>query len=78
LIKRSGGTPLVKYGFDGKINGRHVEVRCCRKDKRFGIRVKVTLSGSPLPRDGPGFPVLTKNVHEILRVKPRLSTSPLP
>ena len=32
---------MVKYGFDGKIDGRSVEVRCCRKDKRFRIQKNV-------------------------------------
>ena len=41
LIKKFGGTPLIKYGFDGKINGKPVEVRCCRKDKRFRIQKNV-------------------------------------
>lgn len=32
---------MVKYGYDGKINGKPVEVRSCRKDDRFRIQKNV-------------------------------------
>lgn len=40
-IKKFGGKPLEKYGFDGKIRGRPVEVRAVRKDDRFRIQRNV-------------------------------------
>jgi len=39
-IKKVGGKPLKKYGYDGKVRGRPVEVREARKDKRFQINRK--------------------------------------
>ena len=41
VIRRHGGRPLVKYGFDGQINGRPVEVRSVRKDHRYRIQKNV-------------------------------------
>jgi len=41
VIKRYGGRPLVKYGYDGRINGRPVEVRSARKDHRYRIQRNV-------------------------------------
>ncbi len=41
LIREFGGTPERKYGTDGTIQGRPVEVRCQRKDKRFRIQKNV-------------------------------------
>ena len=41
VIRKYGGTPLIKYGYDGKIRGRPVEVRAVRKDKRFRIQQNV-------------------------------------
>ena len=38
VIKKRGGKALVKYGYDGKINGKPVEVRSCKKDKRYRIQ----------------------------------------
>ena len=40
-IKRMGGRPLIKYGTDGLLNGRPVEVRSCRKDNRYRIQEDV-------------------------------------
>ena len=41
VIKKFGGTPLKKYGYDGMIRGKPVEVRAVRKDKRFRIQQDV-------------------------------------
>lgn len=42
LIDYFGGTPLVKYGYDGVIfDNRPVEVRVCRKDTRYRIQKDV-------------------------------------
>src|SRR3972149_4795075 len=41
MIRRYGGNPLQKYGYDGLINGRPVEVRAVRKDNRFRIQQNV-------------------------------------
>jgi len=41
VIKKRGGRALKKYGYDGKIKGRPVEVRSARKDKRFRIQKDV-------------------------------------
>ena len=41
LIKKYEGTPLIKYGYDGKIKGKPVEVRSARSDKRFRIQKNV-------------------------------------
>ena len=40
-IKKYGGTPLRKYGYDGTIKGKPCEVRAVRKDKRFRIQQNV-------------------------------------
>lgn len=41
VIRKYGGTPLHKYGYDGRINGRPVEVRSTRKDDRYRIQKDV-------------------------------------
>jgi len=41
VIKRYGGQPLKKYGYDGKIRGKPVEVRAARRDNRFRIQKNV-------------------------------------
>lgn len=41
LIKKFGGKPLVKFGTDGRIGNRPVEVRSARKDNRFRIQKDV-------------------------------------
>ena len=41
IIRKYGGIPLVKYGYDGTIKGKPVEVRAVRKDKRFRIQKDV-------------------------------------
>jgi len=41
VIKEHGGTPLKKYGYDGKINGKPVEVRTVKKDHRYRIQKNV-------------------------------------
>ncbi len=41
IIKKHGGKDLVKYGYDGKINGRPVEVRSVKKDNRYRIQKNV-------------------------------------
>ena len=41
IIKKFGGKPLKKYGYDGLIGGKPVEVRAARKDKRFRIQQDV-------------------------------------
>lgn len=41
VIKRYGGKPLTKYGYDGTIRGRPVEVRAVRKDNRYRIQKDV-------------------------------------
>ena len=38
IIKKKGGVPLVKYGYDGKLRGKPCEVRAVRKDDRFRIQ----------------------------------------
>ena len=38
IIEKFGGTPLKKFGTDGLIRGRPVEVRSCRKDSRYRIQ----------------------------------------
>ena len=40
-IKRFGGKPLQKYGYDGLLHGKPVEVRSIRKDHRFRIQKNV-------------------------------------
>lgn len=40
-IKKYGGKPLIKYGYDGLIRGRPVEVRAIKKDNRFRIQRNV-------------------------------------
>ena len=41
VIKKHGGTPLIKYGYDGLIRNRPVEVRAVQKDNRFRIQKNV-------------------------------------
>lgn len=41
LIKKFGGIPLKKYGYDGTVKGKPVEVRSQRKDNRFRIQKNV-------------------------------------
>ena len=41
IIRRYGGKPLKKYGYDGVIRGRPVEVREARRDTRFRIQKNV-------------------------------------
>ena len=41
VIKKYGGKALVKYGYDGKIKGRPVEVRAAKKDNRYRIQKNV-------------------------------------
>ena len=41
LIKIFGGIPKRKYGYDGTIRGKPVEVRSQRKDNRFRIQKNV-------------------------------------
>ena len=41
LISQFGGKPLAKYGYDGTIRGKPVEVRSCRKDSRFRLQKNV-------------------------------------
>ena len=41
IIKKYGGKPLIKYGYDGLIRGKPVEVRSQRKDDRFRIQQDV-------------------------------------
>lgn len=41
IIKKHGGTPLIKYGYDGKVNGKPVEVRSVSKDHRYRIQQDV-------------------------------------
>jgi len=38
VIRRRGGRPLRKYGYDGRLHGRPVEVRSVRKDDRYRIQ----------------------------------------
>ena len=38
IVKKKGGTALIKYGYDGKLNGKPVEVRSVRKDSRYRIQ----------------------------------------
>lgn len=38
VILKHGGKPLVKSGTDGVLNGKPVEVRSVRKDKRYRIQ----------------------------------------
>lgn len=38
VIRKFGGVPLAKYGYDGTIRGRPVEVRAVRKDSRYRIQ----------------------------------------
>ena len=41
MIRKYGGKPLIKYGYDGLINGKPVEVRSVRKDHRYRIQKNV-------------------------------------
>ena len=41
LVRMFGGTPLIKYGYDGIIRGKPVEVRDQRKDNRFRLQKNV-------------------------------------
>ena len=41
IILRYGGTPLRRYGYDGLLRGRPVEVRSARRDDRFRIQENV-------------------------------------
>ena len=41
VIKRFGGKPLQKYGYDGMLHGKPVEVRSVRKDNRYRIQKNV-------------------------------------
>ena len=41
VIRRHGGTPMQKYGTDGTLRGRPVEVRSIRKDDRYRIQQDV-------------------------------------
>ena len=41
MIIAFGGTPMRKYGYDGEIRGRPVEVRAVRRDKRFRLQLDV-------------------------------------
>ena len=41
IIKKYGGEPLIKYGYDGLINNKPVEVRAVKKDDRFRIQKNV-------------------------------------
>ena len=38
VIRKYGGKPLKKYGTDGTIRGKPVEVRSVRKDDRYRIQ----------------------------------------
>ena len=41
MIRRHGGKPLQKYGYDGLINNKPVEVRSVRHDNRYRIQKNV-------------------------------------
>ena len=41
VIRKHGGKPLIKYGYDGVIDGKPVEVRSVRKDHRYRIQKDV-------------------------------------
>lgn len=41
VIRQNGGVPLQKYGYDGRLNGRPVEVRAVRRDNRYRIQKNV-------------------------------------
>ena len=41
MIRKYGGTPMQKYGYDGMINGKPVEVRSVRTDDRYRIQKDV-------------------------------------
>tara|TARA_Y100000310_G_C20678297_1_gene814363 strand:- start:37 stop:354 length:318 start_codon:yes stop_codon:yes gene_type:complete len=41
VIRKYGGKPLSKYGYDGILRGRPVEVRAARKDSRYSIQKDV-------------------------------------
>lgn len=41
MIRRYGGTPMQKYGYDGMLNGKPVEVRSVRTDNRYRIQKDV-------------------------------------
>ena len=41
VIRRYGGVPLQKYGYDGTIRGKPVEVRSVKKDDRYRIQKDV-------------------------------------
>ena len=43
VIKRYGGKPLRKIGYDGRLHGKAVEVKAARKDNRFRIGKKTHL-----------------------------------
>jgi len=50
LIRQFGGRPLEKYGYDGIIRGKPVEVRSVRKDNRF--RIQKNVHKELIKRDG--------------------------
>ena len=41
IIRKYGGVPMKKYGYDGEIRGKPVEVRSTRKDDRYRIQKDV-------------------------------------
>ncbi len=41
VIKKYGGKPLVKQGYDGMLKGKPVEVRAVKKDNRYRIQQDV-------------------------------------
>lgn len=57
-IKKYGGRPLTKYGYDGVIRGRPVEVRAIKKDNRFRIQQNVH---EHLVRNGGSYIFVNRN-----------------
>jgi len=41
VIRKHGGKPLIKFGYDGRLRGKPCEVRSARRDKRYRIQKNV-------------------------------------
>lgn len=74
LIKKRGGTPRVSYGYDGRHNGRPVEVRSQRKDNRFRIQKNVH---QQLVRNN-GYYIFASPGHPSKRVSARRVSKMMP
>lgn len=79
IISEMGGTPLTKYGTDGELNGKPVEVRSIRDKREKRYRLMKTTHDELLKNDGSYIFVLSgdakimdaKKVDKILKDKKR-------